>query len=265
MIETTCKDCVFAQLKNDKQHGCQLNRLEKLGFRESDAPPFGDGKYFTVERFCNTARPQEWLDSLSFEESLDLKKTVMKEVYPRVGILINFDTEQDQPLEKLQHSISQLLSQEHTPRYVIVCNQKVEYNEAIQEMLASNLPESTEHHIVQLIRKFENKIEIIDECFRHALNGWMYVTTCGEEIPNTLMQTLNRIINEDMEKITIVKPYDGFNGMIFQAVIFKFLNGNKPKAWTVEEIDDRPFLEKAKDLDQENTIMSWEEFYAKLS
>ena len=93
----------------------------------------------------------------------------------------------------------------------------------------------------------------------------MYVTTCGEEIPNTLMQTLNRIINEDMEKITIVKPYDGFNGMIFQAVIFKFLNGNKPKAWTVEEIDDRPFLEKAKDLDQENTIMSWEEFYAKLS
>lgn len=260
MIETTCESCVFAQSKNGKQQGCQLDRLEKLGFRQNE-----NENFFTVERFCNTARPQEWIDSLSFEDSLDLKKSVMQEVYARIGVLIHFDVNQNDPLEQLQHSISQLMSQERPPRYVMICNEKVEYNEAIQSMLVSNLPEDTEHHIIQTLRKFENKIDMIDECFRHALNGWIYVTTCGEEIPESLIQTINRMINEDMKKITIVKPYDGFNGMIFQAALFKFLNGNKPKAWTVEEIDDRPFLEKAEELDKANSIMSWEEFYAKLS
>lgn len=260
MIETTCKGCVFAQVKKNVQTGCQLNRLEKLGSKLNS-----DAESFSVQRFCNTARPQEWVDLLSFEESLDLKKAVMQEVYPRVGVLINFDVTKDQPLEKLESSISDLMSQEHPPRYIIVANEKVEYNESIQKILASKLPKGTDHHIVQMLKRFEDQKQIIDECFRHALNGWMYVTTCGEEIPKTLMQTLNRMINEDMEKITVVKPYDGFNGMIFQTALFKFLNGNRPKVWTIEEIDYRPFLEKVQDLDKESSVMSWEEFYEKLS
>ena len=260
MIETTCKDCVFARSENGEQESCDLNRLEKLGFHKDEKE-----KCFVVERFCNTARPQEWVDSLSFEESLDLKKTVMKEVVPRIGFLLYFDSETKDPLKSLEKNISEIMSQKYLPRYIIIANEKVEYNQAIQKILAESLPEEVHHHIVQMLQKPNTKVEIIDECFKHALNGWVYVTTCGEKIPNTLMQTFNRLINEDMEKITVVKPYDGFNGMVFQAALFKFLNGNKPKVWSVEDVDQRPFLEKVKDLDKEQSIMSWEEFNAKLS
>jgi hypothetical protein len=263
MIETTCKGCVFAHLENEKQTGCDLERLEKLKFHRNE-----DGKSFTVERFCNTSRPKEWADSLSLEESLDLKKTVMTEVRPRIGVLIYFETLAIDPLRSLENTISKITAQEYLPRYIIVANNKVEYNEAIQKMMASKLPEDTEHHLVQMITQEKNKIEVIDECFRHALNGWMYITTSGESIPKNLMRGMNRIINEDMKKITVVNPYDGFNGMVFQTSLFKLLNGNRPKIWAVEEIDDRPFLEKAKDLDKdckEKTIMSWEEFNGLLS
>jgi len=265
MIETTCKDCVFAGYNGDKQDSCELGRLEKLGFHENE-----DGKTFSVERFCNTARPQAWADSLSLEETLEgLKNTVMKEVQPRIGVLIYFDTEKDQALKKLKETISQALSQKYEPRYIIVYNEKVEYNEAIQEMLSSMLSEETEHHLVQALRKFEDKSHIIDECFRHALNGWIYVTTSGEQIPKTLFETMDRIINQDMERLSIVEPYDEFNGMIFQTALFKFLNGNRVKAWAMNDLDQRPFLEKAKSLkastDVEGCIISWEKFNEKLS
>lgn len=260
MIETTCKGCVFAQRENGKQKGCQLDRLEKLGFRENH-----DGESFSVERFCNTARPKEWLESLSFEESLDIKKTVMKEVTPRVGFLIYFDSDADDAIKLLEKSVQEAVSQEYEPRYIIVANKKVEYNEAIQKILKELLPEDTEHHIVQMLKKVEKKVEVIDECFRHALNGWLYTTTSGETIPSNLLAAINKIINQEMKRLTVVEPYDEFNGMIFQAALFKFVNGNRPKAWTIEDIDKRPFLDKIKDLDRGNSIMSWEEFHEKLS
>jgi hypothetical protein len=79
------------------------------------------------------------------------------------------------------------------------------------------------------------------------------------------MSGINKILNEDMEVFTVVEPYDGFNGTIFQTALFKLLNGNMPKVWGIEDVDPRPFLEKVKNMDNSESVMSWEEFYAKLS
>ena len=58
------------------------------------------------------------------------------------------------------------------------------------------------------------------------------------------------------------------NGMIFQASLFKYLNGNRRKVYEGEDdeknVDDRPFLEKVEDLAQmsaEGSVIEWGEFY----
>ena len=34
MVETSCADCVFAKIKDNKQYGCVLNRTDKLETRK---------------------------------------------------------------------------------------------------------------------------------------------------------------------------------------------------------------------------------------
>ncbi len=270
MIETSCKGCVFSKNnKEGKQESCQIGRLEKLQGYKNEGEDF-----FKVKRFCNTFRPSQWLNDLSLDESLNIIETVKKEIIPRVGILIDFDTDLENPMSKLKDCIQSILDQTFSPRYVIIVNRKVEYNEDIQELLSSSFDERVEHHIVQLLtscmdstfpRETQGKTLIIDECFRHFMNGWVFVTTIGESIPKNLMSGINKIINEDMEILTVVEPYDGFNGMIFQTALFKFLNGNMSKVWGIEDVDSRPFLEKVKDMEDAESVMSWEEFYGKIS
>ena len=71
-----------------------------------------------------------------------------------------------------------------------------------------------------------------------------------------------------MKRLSVVKPYDDFNGLLFITALFKFLNGNHKKAYEMENgelyFDSRPFLEKIEDMKDETgeTLITWEEFNA---
>jgi len=101
VIETSCQGCVFSKNDKDgKQESCQMDRLGKLESYRND-----EEEFFRVKRFCNAFRPNQWLNDLSLEESLSITDTVKKEIVPRVGILIDFDTELEDPLSKLKDCI----------------------------------------------------------------------------------------------------------------------------------------------------------------
>lgn len=256
MIETHCKDCVFKIVNNDGvQTGCSLGRSEKLPIKE-----ISDG-YYILGRFCNTHRPNEWLESLSFDQLEKSSDIVLEEVVPRFGFLIVLKTSNTDPLQELESRLLDIFKQEkHKARYVIVVTDKVEYNEAIQKLLTKYfIFEETRYHIVQLLNNPENKNLIIDEAFSHFLNGWLYVTESDKEIDRNLINKFNELINHKMKQIAIVLPYDDFNGFIFQTALFKFLNGNRIRIKD-EVFDNRSFLEKAKDLEtSEKTIFSWKD------
>ena len=66
-----------------------------------------------------------------------------------------------------------------------------------------------------------------------------------------------------MKKLVVVKPYSGVNGLLFQSALFKFVNGNRPKLYQDEIIDNRPFLEKVTEAAKESddqTLIDWSEF-----
>lgn len=257
MLETTCANCVFAKIKKNKQYGCALNRTQRLEKRKEET----DGiEHYVVSRFCNANRPKAWTESLTLEQRLQADKIVMEEIRPRVGFLVYLDHSKDNPLEWLEATLTDIRDQsESGARYVIIANEKVEYNEQIHEMLRLFFDqEKVKTHILQLLEVPENKIWIVDEAFRLTLNGWLYVTTSGERVHKNLLKDLHEHINIKMGKLSVVLPYEGINGLLIQTALFKYVNGNKTKVWSEEEKDNRLFLDKIKDLDKtEDCILDW--------
>lgn len=256
MIEMNCKGCVFAKIENSEQTGCFLNRDEKLGINRKN-----DG-FLVLNRFCNTYRPEKWLENLSFEEIENRKETVLNEVVPRVGFLVFFDVEKDNPLNYLESTLMNIRDQEDfNASYVVVANPKVEFNEAIFDMLNLFFKPKCKYHILQLTKDFSDKRFIIDEAFKHFVNGWSYVTTSGECVPRDLIKVINKRINIDMKILSVILPYDGINGLLFQNALFKHLNGNGKKRIDEEHFDNRPFLEKIVDMDKNSSILQWSDIY----
>ena len=267
--QTSCKDCVFAVEEDKLQVGCELYRSEKLGINDVQ-----DGSYM-LDRFCNTYRPEEWLSDLSLDEYKKRHQVALKEVVPRVGFLVLLDTSKDTPdklvaMDDLRKTVASIKNQTlHHARYIIVITDKSEYNPEIQEILVNEFNhDETLHHLVKVSKIPENKMFLVDECFRHAKNGWIYTTTSGESVDEELIEKINQRINVDMKRLSVVKPYDDFNGLLFSTPLFKFVNGNYNKAYENEdgelELDSRPFLEKIEDMKDNTgeTLITWEEFNA---
>ncbi len=180
------------------------------------------------------------------------------------------DTTKPAAIEDLKKTIEDIKRQTvHQARYVVVITDKTEYNEEIQSVLVENFDhDTTLHHLVKVSFIPDPKMFLIDECFKHAKNGWVYVTTSGESIDQELIEKINQRVNVDMKRLSLIQPYDDFNGFLFSTPLFKFLNGNKRKAYEMEDgemyFDERPFLEKVEDMkdDTGETLITWEEFNA---
>jgi hypothetical protein len=280
MLQTNCVGCKF-EITEDRdgvltQTGCALNRVEKLNPSEQMADENGE-LHFVCNRFCNTYRPQAWVDQLSEEEKESLEKTVMEEVSPRVGFFIFLDTESETALEDLKKTINSIKNQTYqNARYVAVIHGKVEYHEGITKILSENFDhKQTKYHIVQNVLREEQSLQI-DDAFSHAMNGWIFVTTSGQEVPLNLLEKMHKRVNIDMRRLVVVEPYEGLNGFIFQTALFKFLGGNKPMleeefskkispnsedAKTIE-VNTQTFLERVKSIprEDEDTLISWEDF-----
>jgi len=262
-IKTDCTHCVFAQKENNIQVGCSLERSDLLGVEI-----LSDEGNFTLKRFCNTYRPEEWLQSLDLDEATNPEETVLQEVFPRIGFFVRLDTSEDighgAAIESLKQTIESI--DQVGPAYVAVITNKVEYNEEIWTILVQQFGHTDiKYHIVQLETKPKEVMSIIDQAFAHAQNGWIYSTTSGESVPSDTLTKLHELTNIKMKQLVMVEPYDDFNGLIFPAFLFKFLNGNKAKLFSDENLDSRSFRQKvraAEERGETKSILTWEEFNA---
>ncbi len=265
---TKCEGCVFSKLEGGKQVDCDLARHEKLGFST-----LSDETTFTLERFCNTYRPEEWISNLEFEDRLNIKEVAMKEVAPRAGFIIKLDHTKGDEIEDLDKTLASIkkiktpTGKEHP--YIIVVTEKVEYNEDIWGKFISYFGEDpvTKYHIVQLNQVHKNLSTIIDATFTHFQNGWVQCLTSGDEVPDNFLNKIHNFVNVEMKQIVMLLPKSDspFSGFTFPAFLFKFLNGNSAKVFKDDMVDTRSFLNKVLAAEKRGgtkTVYTWEEFYA---
>ncbi len=261
-INTCCEGCIFAQTVADVQTGCSLERDVKLGVQDSESS-------FTLKRFCNAYRPSEWVNSLDLEEQLDLEKTVLEELHPRLGFFVRLQTDEPNAIDALDLTLRSITRLEgKAAAYVVVINDKVEYNEEIWTLFVKHFGEvnyDTKYHLMQHTEKADKIHHLVDQAFTHAQNGWIMCVSSGTNVHSETLLKLHKAINIDMKQLIVVEPENGFDNMIFPAYLFKFLNGNKNKIFQDEIVDGRGFLDKIKAADERSEsshIMQWGEFNA---
>lgn len=244
-VFTHCKGCVFARKKLDLDGNlCDFDRLTAF-----KATEIVDG-YYKFGRFCNTYRPQEWLDKVEGEPSYQ----AILESDIKMGLTINFCGAE---LIDLDATLSEAF-RGMKPTYVIVINDKPEYNKEIYQMVASYGLHPSRIHIVQIINKEEKYY--LDEAFRFARPGYMTYVYAGDELPENYINTINNYVNIEMKFFSLCFSSDG--KMIFQTQLFKLLNGNYPKAQGDGAFDNDCFVDKVlKMKGADNCVHLWEKFF----
>ena len=273
-IKTNCKQCTFAKIKTPHlgtregvQVGCSLGRSDILGVDETN-----EEGWYNLSRFCNTYRPDEWVNDLEFEEAMNPEETVLEEVFPRMGFFVNLDTSKDtgrnESLDSLRVTLESIANIEDTEAaYVAVITDKVEFNEGIWSLLVELFDDTdAKYHIVQLDTELDSPELTVDQAFTHGQNGWIHVTSDGQVVEKDTASRLHQILNIDLRRLVMIEPYEGINGLTFPSYLFKFLNGNSPKIFQDASSMTGTFVEKVKSADEktdgEAMIMSWEEFSA---
>lgn len=260
-IKMSCDQCVFAEYLSvggkQVQYDCMLGRIKKLN-PEENFESDENKSWFVSNRFCNTARPQSWLDE-HYEGSIEKGKTgVLEEVKPRLSIIIDFNYDE----ELLFSNLDKIDKDDTSRKFVTIINDKIEYNMSIIEKLSQlhSVGKIVDYNILMPIDR-SNIYNNIDECIRFCKNGWIVFISSGDTIPSNLTSAIDKRINHDLKRLVYCSKDNP--SFVIQAAIYKLLNGNQNKICPDGTIDTKTFLERVSELKSEDPdcIITWSDLF----
>jgi hypothetical protein len=250
-IEFSCKGCIFAFYKEDKQTSCLLGRSQLLNpSGRLDEEKDGTQSYI-FNRFCNTFRPQSYLDDYYKGDLDSATNDVINEVIPRITYIIEFNYN----LNSLSQIIDDITVNQSINNIgaIVVVNDKVEYNEEIMGILNNKVLNvyNKSPYLIQIIGE-SNTSEKFEEAFNQARNGWTLFLPQGQSIMHNFVSKIHERINYQMKRFSY--SHDKETGRyISQSSLFKLLDGNR----------GRPFHEKVEEMQKtdEDSIVDWVKFF----
>lgn len=258
-IKFSCKDCVFAEYTSfkgmDIQYGCKLNRIHKLNPDESSETE-NNVSFFTFNRFCNARRPIDWLEKYCESDINKGMEEVQKEIAPRLSIIIKFDYN----IETFKQIAQSLYDQKYSRKFVIIINEKPEYNLELFEILENLYKENkiVQYNILMPPGEDYDIYNMIDESVSFCKNGWIIYLDSGDIPSQKMTEQIDNRINSELKRLVFCNKKDNKTFLI-QAALYKLIGGNAPKMLEDGEIDNRTFLERIADLQSEDKdcICEW--------
>ena len=251
-LTTSCKDCIFA-IKEDKlQTGCSFGRIEAYsdrGINIIEAEDLEENEFFVLETWCNAYREEIWKTA---NEKEGVEEALRKELDPKVQFIIII---QDS-LDGIEKTIESALNQEEfaAKRLIFVNNSELSYFNVITK-INEVIPEGTDYRI-QDIRGELSDLEVIDEAFNNVSNGYYTVIESGKELPSDVIKKIYTAISIKIQKVGYIEPTDGINLMTVQAVLHKFLYGNRGASLKIK-LEDGEAVDKVKEGN--SLIRNWNE------
>lgn len=224
-IKTSCKDCIFAEWSTLTQIGCVFDRLEKYRDMGLTKPIQEDGKqFYEINALCNTCRDKEWADKQDC-----LISNVKKETAIDVDIIIPYLLLGKEGIDKLDLTLKSIVNMNKKPKNVIVPikDWNVDYNH-IMNLLKTNLKKTNiNYYLVSVISPVTDIQAMIDNAFKNVESMYYSVFLPGYKVPNDFIVKINKLINVDLMKFSMIKPVENINGFTVQSMLHKIFYGNE--------------------------------------
>ena len=270
-VVTSCAACCFAEYEDKTQVGCELGRIEK--FREKGAKIIeaedGEREFYVVHRMCNCYREKDWAEYWKHK-----KKRVLKENAIRVNFIVPIN--EDDTLEGLEKTLLSIDTQEEFEAVkVITMNNSNKDNFDIVHKLhevfgsyaeqTSYLNKSEEGTTFvggSMVEKNSDFWTLLEASFAFVVNGYYAVFNCGTEVPLDFLKTINRAINEDLEQVLMIEPFDesSHDGLTVSCALHKYLSGSKDTTnFEISQPIDEKVRKIAKMQEFDNLVVKWED------
>tara|TARA_Y100000385_G_C12975977_1_gene586188 strand:- start:342 stop:1082 length:741 start_codon:yes stop_codon:yes gene_type:complete len=191
-----CKGCHFAELEDNEQSGCSMDRSNLFTDIED--------RYYNLERFCSLYRGDEWVEKNSDIDGANLQDLAIMESKPVFGVVIYDEVGKD--ISDLEKTIDSVLAaaNNYTKQLVGV----------VVSYYKSSRPIGTTTHISNKYT-LEDKLAVknvyiwTDDHVEAEKEIWEKVSKagyflridCGAEICPTMFNRIDKSLNKDLEKI----------------------------------------------------------------
>lgn len=255
--KTSCQQCIFAQWTDGVQlenPGCDLGRLEKF-IAKGKATSHPDG-YHIIETVCNTCRGPAWMNNQPL--NADLVTLVEEEIKVSVDMILASIDDESEVVEKLlPHRLNECANQKFvTPKQIIVVFKNKEMSSQTIYDILGDCCKKIPYLLVKVIPDHYDFARSLDMAVQHVKARYYCVVQLEHNIPINMLNTLNELINDQLESVSMIYPrYGGYSGLIIQTMLHKIFGGNR-----VEPIYDK-IMEASKLQGKEDFVHTWEDLW----
>jgi hypothetical protein len=263
-VHTSCRNCVFSIIKENKQIGCDLKKLEDYENADVEVLELNhsDGNMYKVinGRLCLFYRHEELMKKYS---NKNWKKIV--EMQTKVSYQVMLFLEKNSTYQDLKSILNQLNTQEIKPSLITVINKQynsyIESNgeKSIKPSQILELLKSYSFHQYSLKNVYDNELsdrDLVDVTFdgskKHPYPFYVVFNT-NFSVPDSFSKDLNDAILIKMKQLCFANPVDNLNGMIVSKVAHEKHGGNAFKINLEDKIlkyepDASKFIFEATDI-----------------
>jgi hypothetical protein len=270
---TGCQPCIFAEVYDGQQIGCDFNRLEKYiqqGKAELNAddenasevynedgsdPAVNNTGYYTIKTICNTCRGEEWANKHIGRNLIAAVEDEIK--IPLDFILMSIDDSAEEVLKKLPDLVKQCVNQDKIkPKKIILVlrNSNIKSSE-VNDVLRECCDEVVEYQLIRVLDFTADIHRCLDMGVQKSDSRYYAVYGLGNSIPKNLILVLNDLINNQLKSVSMIEPICGFNGMIVQSALHRIFGGNRAMPLYEKVVD------AAKIQDRMDNIFTWEQLW----
>ncbi len=219
---TSCKDCIFAEYKEETQVGCSRGILEKyrnLGINIVEAYDYDKEFYVIENRLCQYYRTQEWANRFepdTFDENVERMLEYESRVLFHVMVFM-----QDS-LEDVQETLVSLISQDQPPLQVTIIRPRASLIKPRQvlDLFSDDIPfrwrlENLWFHIPQ-----QNAIHMVQKVVKSN-----YYTTCnsGYRYKAGFFSSINKAVTKDLLQFAMIEGSgDDKNGIVIPLGVHEY-------------------------------------------
>lgn len=237
-INTSCKDCIFAQYQQFvtlKQTGCLLDRIEKykndgtIVVTENEYSELEDSYHITrtyfriLGRVCMFCRQPQWADDKPTHKLVEL---VREEASIQCHVMILATEDEDNLFDTIERVRTQTLK----PKAITIILPNSISTSFLRERLVGLLNHQDNRYIKWKIQNIQESLSeeemftmVVDIERNHQYHMWLHA---GIKLPNNILEQLNTEILDNLKQIWYIEGNEDGDGTFVPGSICKYFGAH---------------------------------------